>query len=87
MTISPEQLTEAASILGESPTVRAAAAVIRERFAPLRALVLDTFDMRGEQPAMQVGADRAIYLMSTDGHCWTVTNEPQRASAFVLTQN
>jgi hypothetical protein len=87
MAISPEQLTQAASILGDSPSVRAAAALIRERFAPLRALVLDAFDMRGEHPAMQVGTDRAIYLMSTDGHCWTVTSEPQQASAFVLTQN
>lgn len=87
MAISSEQLSEAATIVGQSATVRAAAATIRERFAPLRALVLDAFDMRGEQPAMQVTPERAIYLMSTDGHCWTVTAEPQQASAFVLTQN
>jgi hypothetical protein len=86
MPITTDQLTEAAQILGSSPNVRAAAAVIRERFAPLRALVLDAFDMRGEQPAMQVD-QRAIYLMSTDGHCWTVTPEPASASAFVLTQD
>jgi hypothetical protein len=86
MAISPDQLHEAASILGSAASVRAAAAAIRERFAPLRALVLDAFDMRGEQPAVQVSADRAIYLMATDGHCWSVTSEPQQACAFVLTQ-
>jgi len=86
MAITTDQLTEAAQILGSSPNVRAAAAAIRERFAPLRALVLDAFDMRGEQPALQVD-QRAIYLMSTDGHCWSVTPEPASASAFVLTQD
>ena len=87
MAISSEQLGEAAVILMQSPSVRAAAATIRERFTPLGALVLDAFDMRGEQPAVQVTPERAIYLMATDGHCWTVTAEPQQASAFVLTQN
>jgi hypothetical protein len=87
MPITTDQLTEAAQILGSSPTVRAAAAAIRERFAPLRALVLDAMDMRDEKPVMQVGDKRAIYLMSTDGHCWTVTHEPNSASALVLTQD
>lgn len=86
MAITTEQLSEAASIVGASPSVRAAAAAIRERFAPLKALVLDAFDMRDEKPAMQLERC-AIYLMSTDGHCWTVTAEPAQASAFVLTQN
>lgn len=86
MAITTEQLTEAAQILGASSTVRVAAATIRERFAPLRTLVLDAMDMRGETPAMTVDK-RAIYLMSTDGHCWSVTREPTSASAFVLTQD
>jgi hypothetical protein len=86
MAITVEQLNEAAQILGVSPTVRAAAAAIRERLAPLRTLVVDAFDMRDETPAMQVD-QRAIYLMSTDGHCWSVTREASSASAFVLTQN
>lgn len=85
MAITAAQLTEAAQILQASPNVRAAAAAIRAQFAPLKALVLDAFDMRDEKPAMQVD-QRAIYLMSTDGHCWSVTGEPDRASAFVLTQ-
>jgi hypothetical protein len=86
MAITTDQLTQAAQILGDSPTVRAAAAIIRERFAPLKALVLDGFDMRGETPAMQLDK-RAIYLMSTDGHCWNVTRQADQATAFVLTQD
>jgi len=86
MAITPDQLQEAGRILGASITVRAAAAIIRERFAPLHALVLDAFDMRTESPALQVES-RALYLMATDGHCWSVTGQPERASAFVLTQD
>jgi hypothetical protein len=87
MAITPEQLTEAAQIVSASPTVRAAAKLIRERLAPLHALVLDAFDMRGEPPTLKLDQQRAIYLMSTDGHCWNVTREPASASAFVLTQD
>jgi len=86
MAITIEQLQEAAGIVDTSTSVRAAAATLRERFAPLRALVLDAFDMRNEQPAVKL-AQRDIYLMSTDGHCWSVTAEPLQASAFVLTQH
>lgn len=85
MAITAEQLSQAAHILGESSTVRAAASSIRERLAPIKTLVLDAFDMRGETPAMQLG-QRAIYLMSTDGHCWSVTAQTEQASGFVLTQ-
>lgn len=86
MAITADQLQEASQILVASASTRAAAAVIRERFAPLRALVLDAMDMRGEKPALQLG-QRAIYLMATDGHCWSVTPEADKASAFVLTQD
>ncbi len=85
MAITAEQLNAAAQIVSAATDVRAAAAELRQQFAPLRTLVVDAFDMRGEQPAVQV-EQRAIYLMSTDGHCWSVTPEPDRASAFVLTQ-
>ncbi len=86
MAISQEQLTQAALIVSDSPTVRAAASAIRERLTPLKALVLDAFDMRGEKPALRLDS-RAIYLMSTDGHCWSVTAQPEQASALVLTQD
>lgn len=86
MAITADQLLEAAQIVGNSPNVRAAATLLRERFAPLRTLIVDALDMHGETPAIQL-EQRSIYLMSTDGHCWTVTREPQTASAFLLTQD
>lgn len=85
MAITVEQFNEAARIVATAETVRAAAAEIRRSLAPTHALVLDAFDMREETPALQLD-QRALYLMSTDGHCWTVTPELTRASALVLTQ-
>ena len=85
MAITVEQFNEAARIVAAAETVRAAAAEIRQSLAPTHALVLDAFDMRDETPALQL-EQRALYLMSTDGHCWTVTPELTRASALVLTQ-
>lgn len=90
MAITAEQLTQAAQIVSQAETVRAAAVTLRERLSPLKTLVLDAFDMRGEKPAVHVptpqGPERALYMMSTDGHCWTVTRDPLQASALVLTQ-
>jgi hypothetical protein len=90
MAITAEQLTQAAEIVSQADSVRAAATTLRERLSPLKALVLDAFDMRGEAPAVHVpmtqGPERALYMMSTDGHCWSVTRDPLQASALVLTQ-
>jgi adhesin HecA-like repeat protein len=85
MALTQQQLDQAAGIVASASNVRAAAAAIREQLAPMRALVVDAFDMRDETPTMQLD-QRSLYLMSTDGHCWSVTPELERASAFVLTQ-
>lgn len=85
MALTPDQIQEAGGIVGAADTVRAAAATLRQRFPGLMATVVDPMDMRGETPAVQLDR-RALYLMSTDGHCWTVTQEPAAASAVVLTQ-
>ena len=42
-------------------------------------------DMRDETPALLLGA-RKVYLASTNGHCWSVTNQPDAADALILTQ-
>jgi len=42
--------------------------------------------MRGETPALRIG-DRDLFLMHTDGHCWSVTSDPLVADGIVLTQN
>lgn len=84
MALTPQQIDDAAAIVGGAASVRLAAASLRERFPDMRATVVDALDMRGEQPAWQQ-AGRAIFLMRTDGHCWNVTGNPSQASAFVLT--
>lgn len=85
MAISAEQLTEASQIVSTAPDVWAAATTLRQRLAPLRALVVNASDMSSEKPVVQLD-QRAIYLMASDGHCWTVTPHPEQAAALVLTQ-
>lgn len=85
MAFTPQQLQTLADILARAETVRTAAQQIKADLAPVQALVMDDFDMRRETPVMQVSG-RSAYLMSTDGHCWSVTSDPAHASAVVLTQ-
>lgn len=76
-------LAEAAAIADGAPTVREAAAALRTRFAPLKVVVVDAFDMRRETPAV-AGARRALYLGASDGHCWTVTADAAQAAGFFI---
>ena len=85
MGLTTQQIEEAGSIVSGAATVRAAAASLRQHFPGMMATVVDPMDMRGEAPALKVDT-RAVFLMSTDGHCWSVTTDPAAASAFVLTQ-
>lgn len=86
MPLTPQHLQDIAGILAQAETVRDAAAHIRQQLAPLRTLVMDALDMRRETPVIEV-TGRAVYLMATDGHCWTVTPDLAQASALVLTQS
>lgn len=76
-------LAEAATIADAAATVREAAAALRTRFAPLRVVVVDAFDMRGETPAA-AGARRALYYGASDGHCWTVTADASQAAGLFI---
>ena len=86
MALTAQQLQDIAGILSQAESVRAAAAHIRQQLAPLQTLVMDAFDMRRETPVLEV-TGRSVYLMATDGHCWTVTPDPAQARALVLTQS
>lgn len=76
-------LAEALAIADAAAGVREAAAALRTRFAALRVVVVDAFDMRGETPAA-VGTKRQLFLGASDGHCWSVTADPARASGLIL---
>jgi len=62
---------------------RAAAALLRSELAPWRVVVVDPMDMRGETPAV-VGDRCQVYLAATDGHCWSLTTDLERAAGLFL---
>jgi hypothetical protein len=76
-------LAEALALADAAGSVREAAAALRSRFAPLRVVVVDAFDMRAETPAL-AGARRALYLGASDGHCWQVTTDPAQAAGLFI---
>ncbi|MDT7838742.1 hypothetical protein [Aquabacterium sp. OR-4] len=76
-------LAEALQLADAASTVREAAAALRQRFAPLRVVVVDAFDMRGESPAI-AGTRRALFFGSSDGHCWQVTQDPAQVSGLFV---
>ena len=86
MALTSEQLRTACEVVGAAPTVRDAAALWRARHPEVRAIVVDALDIRGETPALQLGA-RNVYLAASQGHCWHVTARPEEATVLILTQN
>ena len=92
------ELSEAVALADAAGTVREAAAALRTRFAPMKVVVVDAFDMRGETPAGQgarrllwrgetpagQGARRLLWLGASDGHCWQVTPDVAQAAGFFL---
>ncbi|MCE4556782.1 hypothetical protein [Pelomonas cellulosilytica] len=81
--LSAALLSEALALAEGTAGPREAAALLRQRFAPMRVVVVDSFDMRAEKPAAQ-GARRALYLAASDGHCWSVTADPTEAVGLFL---
>jgi len=73
-----DMLLEALRLADAAAGVREAASELRQRFAGLRVVVVDAFDMRGERPAAR-GTRRDLFLGTSDGHCWQVTADPRLA--------
>lgn len=87
MASTPPDCAEALAVAEAAASVREAAQALRERYAPLRIVVVDAFDMRHEQPAA-AGVRRLLYYGASDGHCWQVTNDPSLAAGlFVADRN
>lgn len=76
-------LAQAAALADAAATVREAAAALRQQLAPLRVVVVDALDMRAETPAIR-GQRRWLYLAASDGHCWTLTDDPAQAAGLYL---
>lgn len=85
MGLDTTQLDELARITRGAGSLREAAGELRRAFPGLHVSTVDAFDMKGEIPAVHAG-DRDLFLMQSDGHCWSVTQDPQAAAAVILTQ-
>jgi hypothetical protein len=81
--IDAAMLAEALAIADRAATLSEAAAALRARFAGLRIVGVDAFDMRDETPAAR-GATRQLYFGSHDGHCWAVTADAARAAGLFI---
>ncbi len=85
MAMTPEYLHTAGEVIGAASTLRDAAANWRARDPATRVVLVDAMDMRGETPALLLGT-RRVYLATSNGHCWSVTDQPGEATALILTQ-
>ncbi|MCK9215529.1 MAG: hypothetical protein WA134_01980 [Rhodoferax sp.] len=86
MAVTPDYLRSAAEVIGAASSLRDAAALWRARDPDMRVLVVDALDMRDETPALLLG-QRRVYLATSNGHCWHVTEQPLEATALILTQD
>ncbi len=85
MAITAEQLTQVARLTLAADTIGAAVSAVRSSLPGMRVSSVDAMDMKHEEPALHIG-ERALFLMESDGHCWSVTRDPAQAVGIVLTQ-
>lgn len=83
--MDPAILPEALALAEAAASPRAAAQALRERYAPMRVVVVAAFDMRGE-PAAASGNRCRLYLGASDGHCWHVTADPAQAVGLFVSE-
>lgn len=81
----PLSLPDALSLAEAAPTVREAAGLLRERYAPLKVVVVDALDMRDETP-LAAGPRRLLWAAASDGHCWQVTGALEQAAGLFLAE-
>jgi hypothetical protein len=86
MSVTAEYLRDASVVIGAAASLRDAAALWRARDPAMRVVLVDAMDMRDETPALLLGA-RKVYLASTNGHCWSVTDKAEDADALILTES
>jgi len=86
MSISTEHLRAAGELVGAATTLRDAATIWRSQHPEMKVVLVDAMDMRDETPALMLGA-RKVYLATSNGHCWSVTGQPEEADALILTQD
>jgi hypothetical protein len=86
MAITPDDLRDAGEVVSRAASVREAAATWRARDPAMRVVVVDAMDMRDEIPALTLGS-RRVFLATSNGHCWTTTQQADEATALILTED
>lgn len=86
MAITPDYLRDAGEVVAKAASVREAAATWRTRDPAMRVVVVDAMDMRDETPALTLGS-RRVFLATSNGHCWTTTQQAAEATALILTED
>lgn len=86
MAITADYLRNAGEVIGAASSLRDAAAIWRARDPDMRVVLVDAMDMSDETPALTLGS-RRVYLASSNGHCWNITQQPSDATALILTQD
>ncbi|WP_114971544.1 hypothetical protein [Rhodoferax ferrireducens] len=86
MALTPDYLRSACEVIGAASTLCDAASILRARDPALRVVLVDAMDMRDETPAQWLGS-RRVYLATSNGHCWSITEQPEEATALILTQD
>jgi hypothetical protein len=86
MAVTTDYLRDASEVIGAASTLRDAATLWRARDPAMRVVLVDAMDMRDETPALRLGA-RSVFLASTNGHCWSVTDKADDATALILTES
>lgn len=86
MAMDATYLRSASEVIGAASSLRDAAALWRARDPATRVLLADAMDMRDETPVLLLG-HRRVYLATSNGHCWSITQQPAEATALILTQD
>ena len=85
MAMTADYLRHAGEVIGAASSLRDAAAIWRARDPAMRVVLVDAMDMSDETPALMLGS-RRVYLATSDGHCWHITQQPAEATALILTK-
>lgn len=86
MAMTADYLRTAGEVIGAASSLRDAAAIWRARDPAMRVVLVDAMDMSDETPALMLG-HRRVYLATSNGHCWSITQQPSEATALILTQD
>jgi hypothetical protein len=86
MALTQDYLRSAFEVIGAASSLRDASTTLRARDPALRVVLVDAMDMRDETATQLLGS-RRVYLATSNGHCWSITQQPEEATALILTQD